>query len=202
MKYNDTSRQIMKVALSLFSEKGYYQTTTKEIARVADVNELTIFRHFGSKGNLFQLTTEHYVVDAQVNHILDDVDNLEFAQSMALIASRICNLFEQNRKLFKVQMKLADDEQDFVKLKLSREMIGVLEPYFDSLKRTGKITGDPHMMAATLITSLLGALTVDILGDGTVTNISWQEIADEHVKQFVALYSLEVRGKMLEVGKN
>ena len=189
MKYNnDTSRLIMRVALSLFSEKGYYSTTTKEIARVADVNELTIFRHFGSKANLFQLTTEHHVIDAQVDHILDDVDDLDFDESMMIIVKRICTLFDKNRKLYKVQMKLADDEQDFVKLKLSRKMIGVLEPYFAMLKKVGKVAGDPHIMAATLITSLLGALTVDILGDSTVTNISWQETADHYVKQFVSLY--------------
>ena len=178
----------MRVALELFSEKGYYSTTTKEIARVADVNELTLFRHFGSKANLFQLTTEHYVIDAQVDHILDEIDDLEFGESMELIAQRICVLYKQNRKLYKVQMKLSDDEQDFVKLKLSRKMIGVLEAYFETLKNAGKVNGDPHIMAATLITSLLGAFTVDILGDGTVTNLSWQEMAEHYVKQFVALY--------------
>jgi len=45
-------------------------------------------------------------------------------------------------------------------------------------------------MAATLITSLLGALTVDILSYGTVTNVTWQEIADQYVKQFVVLYQI------------
>ena len=188
--YNDTSHHIMKVALKLFSEKGYYSTTTKEIARVANVNELTLFRHFGSKAGLFQLTTEHYVIDAQVDHILDEVENLEFKQSMELITERICALFDQNRDLYKVQMKLADDEQDFIKLKLSRKMIGVLECYFKTLKKADKVNGDPHTMAATLIASLLGALTVDILGNGTVTNISWQEITNQYVKQFVALYQV------------
>jgi len=188
--YNDTSHHIVKVALKLFSEKGYYSTTTKEIARVANVNELTLFRHFGSKAGLFQLTTEHYVIDAQVDHILDEVENLEFKQSMELITERICALFDQNRDLYKVQMKLADDEQDFIKLKLSRKMIGVLECYFKTLKKADKVNGDPHTMAATLIASLLGALTVDILGNGTVTNISWQEITNQYVKQFVALYQV------------
>ena len=190
MKYNDTSRLIMKVALQLFSEKGYYSTTTKEIASTAKVNELTIFRHFGSKGNLFQLTTEHYVIDAQVDHILDGVDQLNFERSVKIIAERICALFEQNRKLYKVQMKLSDDEKNFVKLKLSRKLIGVLEPYFGELKIAGKVNGDPHVMAATLVTSLLGAFTVDILGDGTVTKVPWKEMADHYVKQFVALYQI------------
>ncbi|MCL2560282.1 MAG: TetR/AcrR family transcriptional regulator [Turicibacter sp.] len=189
MKYNnDTSHQIMKVALRLFSEKGYYPTTTKQIAHEADVNELTIFRHFGSKANLFQVTTEHYVIDAQVDHILDEVEQLDFEKSISLIATRICDLYEQNRKLYKVQMKLSDDEQDFVKLKLSRKMIGVLEPYFEGLKMAEVVKGDPHIMAVTLITSLLGAFTVDILGGGTAMIPAWQEIAAHHVKQFVALY--------------
>ena len=56
MKYNnETSEKIMKVSLKLFSEQGYYPTTTKQIAEEAGVNELTIFRHFGSKSNLFHL---------------------------------------------------------------------------------------------------------------------------------------------------
>ena len=191
MKYNnDTSRLIMKVALRLFSEKGYYSTTTKQIAHEADVNELTIFRHFGSKANLFQVTTEHYVIDAQVDHILDGVDGLAFEKSMEVIVKRICDLYEKNRKLYKVQMKLSDDEQEFVKLKLSRKMIGVLEVYFEALKVVGVVNGNPHVMAATLITSLLGAFTVDILGDRTVINLSWQELAEHYVKQFVALYQV------------
>ena len=191
MGYNATSKKIMKVALELFSEKGYYPTTTKEIAKEAEVNELTIFRHFGSKANLFQLTTENYVIDAKIDHILDGVKELNFKQSMELIAERTCALCEENRKLYKVQMKLADDEPGFVKLKLSRQVIVVLEAYFEDLKKEGKVNGDAHVMAATFITSLLGAFTVDILGEATVTKIHWKEVVSHHVKQFVALYQVK-----------
>jgi len=192
MNYNNvTSKKIMRVALKLFSEKGYYSTTTKEVAKEAEVNELTIFRHFGSKANLFQLTTEHYVIDAKVDHILDEIDDLDFKQSMALIAKRICTLCDENRELYKVQMKLSDDEQDFVKLKLSRKIITVLETYFEDLKKESKINGDAHIMAATFVASLLGAFTVDILGEGTVTHIHWKDLVSHYVKQFVALYHTE-----------
>jgi len=191
MKYNnDTSRLIMTVALKLFSEKGYYPTTTKEIASASGVNELTIFRHFGSKANLFQLTTEHYVIDAGVDHILDGIEKLDFKSSIECITQRICDLYEQNRKLYKVQMKLSDDEQDFVKLKLSRKIIGVLDGYFQTLKTAKIINGDPHIMATSLVMSLLGALTVEILGDGTVTKVPWQEITLQMAWQFVALYQV------------
>lgn len=191
MKYNnETSKKIMKVALKLFSEQGYYPTTTKQIAEETGVNELTIFRHFGSKSNLFQATTEEYIVDSKIDLILKDTEDLSFEESMSLITTRIYKLFIQNTKLYKVQMKLSDNEKDFVKLKLSRKIISVLKDYFKELKENNKIKGEPEIMAITLINSLLGAFTIEILGDYTVSNIKWEELVEEHTKQFVSLYKI------------
>lgn len=191
MKYNnDTSKKIMKVALKLFSEQGYYPTTTKQIAEEAGVNELTIFRHFGSKSNLFQVTTEHYVLDSKIDSILKNTEDLNFEEAMFLITNRIYKLLIQNTKLYKVQMKLADNEKDFVKLKLSRKIISILKDYFEVLKENNKIKGEPYIMAVTLINSLLGAFTIEILGDYTVSNIKWEELVEEHTKQFVSLYKI------------
>ena len=189
MKYNnETSEKIMKVALRLFSEKGYYPTTTKQIAEEAGVNELTIFRHFGSKGNLFQVTTEHYVLDAKVDSILDDLDNLDFSENMFIISERIYQFLVANTKLYKVQMKLSDNERDFVKLKLSRKIISVLKAYFEKLVKEGEIDGNPELMAVTLMDSLLGSFTVEILSNNTISNFTSEELVREHTKQFISLY--------------
>lgn len=191
MKYNnETSEKIMKVSLKLFSEQGYYPTTTKQIAEEAGVNELTIFRHFGSKSNLFQVTTEHYVIDSRVDYILNDIEDLSLEEGMLLIANRIYKLFIQNTKLYKVQMKLSDNEQGFVKLKLSRKIISILIEYFNELKERKVIDGEPEIMAVTLVNSLLGAFTVEILGDNTVSNLKWEDIVKEHTRQFVSIYKL------------
>lgn len=45
--------QILQTALTLFSQKGFKGTTTKEIARVAGVSEAMVFRHFESKDALY-----------------------------------------------------------------------------------------------------------------------------------------------------
>ncbi|MBS4803619.1 MAG: TetR/AcrR family transcriptional regulator, partial [Clostridium sp.] len=172
------------------SEQGYYPTTTKQIAEEAGVNELTIFRHFGSKSNLFQVTTEHYVIDSRVDYILNDIEDLSFEEGMLLIANRIYKLFIQNTKLYKVQMKLSDNEQGFVKLKLSRKIISILIEYFNELKERKVIDGEPEIMAVTLVNSLLGAFTVEILGDNTVSNLKWEDIVKEHTRQFVSIYKL------------
>jgi len=45
--------QILQTAITLFSQKGFSGTTTKEIARVAGVSEAMVFRHFARKGDIY-----------------------------------------------------------------------------------------------------------------------------------------------------
>ncbi|MDT5158179.1 MAG: hypothetical protein QOC61_1795 [Acidobacteriota bacterium] len=45
--------QIVRVAMRLFSERGFRGTTTKEIAQAAGVSEAIIFRHFATKDELY-----------------------------------------------------------------------------------------------------------------------------------------------------
>ncbi len=47
-----TSRQTAKIvhaAAQLFARQGYHGTSTREIARIAEVSENTLFRHFACK---------------------------------------------------------------------------------------------------------------------------------------------------------
>src|SRR5437763_9556150 len=44
--------QILRVAMSLFSQRGFRGTTTKEIALAAGVSEAMVFRHFATKEEL------------------------------------------------------------------------------------------------------------------------------------------------------
>jgi AcrR family transcriptional regulator len=50
------SRQATKIehaAAQLFARQGYHGTSTREIARIADISENTLFRHFEHKEDLF-----------------------------------------------------------------------------------------------------------------------------------------------------
>lgn len=54
MKESTVSRKekILQTALYLFAEKGYADTSTKEISIQAGVSEALIFKHFGNKDSL------------------------------------------------------------------------------------------------------------------------------------------------------
>lgn len=49
---DETSQKIIDAAMTLVRDKGYVATTTKEIARIAGVNECTLFRKFESKKDI------------------------------------------------------------------------------------------------------------------------------------------------------
>lgn len=60
----ETRERILRAAAERFAEQGYARTTTRELAAAAGVNEVTLFRHFGSKKALFEAVLEAYSAPA------------------------------------------------------------------------------------------------------------------------------------------
>lgn len=187
-KKQETRERIMGIALKLFSEQGYYSTTTKEIAEKAGLNEITLFRHFGSKENLFQETTEQYVHSIDIKGEIKRLIKQDFEESMIEISRDYLDFCFKNKQIYKIQMRLKDDESHFVRLKLSREFVSELEIYFQHLVEDGTVQGDPHVMAVTLIDAILGAFTVHVLTNNTFSSVSIEDLVLEHTKQFVKYY--------------
>lgn len=59
MAGEDRRRQIVQVAIRLFSQRGFSGTTTREIALAAGVSEAIIFRHFTTKEDLYAAILDH-----------------------------------------------------------------------------------------------------------------------------------------------
>lgn len=55
----ETRDRLLKAAIEVFSTAGYVGATTREIARVANVSEVTLFRHFQSKEQLLKDVAQH-----------------------------------------------------------------------------------------------------------------------------------------------
>ncbi len=54
MTPTDTETRILAAAATLIAERGYTATTTSAIAEAAGVNEVTLFRRFGSKAGILR----------------------------------------------------------------------------------------------------------------------------------------------------
>ena len=55
----ETGQRILDAATRVFARKGVSGATTREIARAARVNEVTLFRYFKNKGELLRQVVRH-----------------------------------------------------------------------------------------------------------------------------------------------
>jgi AcrR family transcriptional regulator len=53
MAGEERRQQIVRIAMKLFSQRGFRGTTTKEIAQAAGISEAMVFRHFSNKEELY-----------------------------------------------------------------------------------------------------------------------------------------------------
>ncbi len=61
--------KIFNAALGILIAHGYEGATTQKIAEVAGVNEVTLFRKYGSKAGLFEKVIEHQLADTPLNKL-------------------------------------------------------------------------------------------------------------------------------------
>src|SRR5690554_2184021 len=88
---------IRHASRELFAARGYAATTTKEIARVANVSEALIFRYFGDKSRLFDdVVTEPF--NQLMAKFVSEHGSSEGGEVNDLYA-RVYDLFDQNRDL-------------------------------------------------------------------------------------------------------
>lgn len=52
-RHSERLEQVLQVAGQLFARQGYHATSTREIARMADISENTLFRQFETKEQIF-----------------------------------------------------------------------------------------------------------------------------------------------------
>ncbi len=119
----DRKQQILDAAKEVFIEKGYASTTTASIAKQADVSEVTLFRYFSSKHEVFDS-----VIQPILNAPLQETQRLDTSDSKqnqvyALINNRI-EFINQNQgviKLLLIEHDRFDLKENYIK-KMSEHM--------------------------------------------------------------------------------
>ncbi len=81
IKKKSTKTRLIEAALDLFIERGVTETTTKAVAEKAEVNEVTLFRHFGNKNGLLLAAISDEAVFPHLGRIW--LENMELEASFA-----------------------------------------------------------------------------------------------------------------------
>lgn len=93
--------RILEAAFRLFCERGIDATATREIAAAADVNEVTIFRHFATKEGLVGAIIDQFLEDQAVIRL----SNLRLSGDLAADLEIIVRMI----------LKLHADRGDFIR---------------------------------------------------------------------------------------
>ena len=88
MSGEERRKQIINAALTLFAERGFSGTRTREIAELANVSETLIFQHFKTKEDLYraaltELFSQH-PVPPEVEEKMAEKDDVEVLRTFAL----------------------------------------------------------------------------------------------------------------------
>jgi AcrR family transcriptional regulator len=143
--------RVLTTAFVLFAEQGFQGTTTKEIARTAHVNEVTLFRTFGSKEALFREVMQERFPLRTIQNVVDFEIDLPMEELMVLNACKVLDVLKQNRHFF---MMLVGEvwRHPGLKERVSAEMyrgaIGHLTSIFQDLMGNGRMKDMDPMVAA------------------------------------------------------
>jgi TetR/AcrR family transcriptional regulator, mexJK operon transcriptional repressor len=103
MEYSGKAFDILEASRKLFSKEGFKAVTTREIAKEAGVNEVTIFRLFQSKENLFEQVISQIIFKPKISEY---INNNEQSLNTYLygVGNLIHTIISENMDLFKIEL--------------------------------------------------------------------------------------------------
>lgn len=186
--YDETQQKIMDATMTLIIEKGYSGATTKEIARVAGVNECTIFRRFMGKKEIVIAAMEL----PKWNPGLSESDfcycgNLE----EDLISFSKIYMSKVTPQMVKVSIGLRSAELSGAALpgimKVPLVFKKVLLNYFQHMIANGKMqTCDIESVALQFISMNFGFVFLDASFGSQLIGVSKEEYIQNSVRAFVS----------------
>lgn len=109
--------KILEVASEIFAEKGYQNTTIRDICQKADIYQLSINYHFGSKENLFkEVLYETYMATGEIE-LLEKIKNYPPEQQLEeIIRTRLHSIFDKGNRgqYFKIIAKEMSNNYDLI----------------------------------------------------------------------------------------
>lgn len=96
--------RILDSALELFGSRGFAGTTTKDIAKRAGVNEVTLFRGFGSKQGLYAAVfAERSLLPSVMNAVQFDLET-PLDETILGNVEAVLGVLKSNRHIFMVML--------------------------------------------------------------------------------------------------
>jgi AcrR family transcriptional regulator len=99
----ETRQRILDAAARMFSEQGYARATTRALAAAAGVNEVTLFRHFGNKQNLFAAVVAEYAAPGLTAALQPELSG-DYRQDLITMGRQVLALMLERRDAVRLML--------------------------------------------------------------------------------------------------
>ena len=157
----DVREKILRAAVTVFSEVGFRGATTRRIAQEAGVNEITLFRHFGSKDKLLHEAISRQDLAPQWP-ALPEVPKRPRAELLAWAREHYDHMTQMRSLMCTCMAEMSEHPEIIPDSTPSRKAVEQLQQYLRKLRSGGftSVTFDVDIVAP----MFLGALFSDTLG--------------------------------------
>jgi len=188
-KNSQRTDKIVQAAVQLFARQGYHGTSTREIARLADVSENTLFRHFDHKEDLFWSALRSRSTGLKLRR--DLLDGITECGEPEIVLPKIIDLLvdtvifkpELLRLIAVAFLELHWKTEAFCQEYLS-PILSAISHYVEMNMKSEKVRRlDPTMVTAALVTTVMAHAEISrLIGGDKLSYPGSREAADAYTR--------------------
>lgn len=194
-RLDETSQKIIDATMTLVRDKGYVVTTTKDIAKLAGVNECTLFRKFKNKKDIVINGMEQEKWRANVTPDIFENVTWELQTDLEMF---MCNYFDRVTTDFvKLSIGLRApqiyEETAPLIMKIPKTFLTSLIGYFEQMEQKGEIEHtDFECLAMIIFSSTFGYTFLKASFEDKLTTVNRQE----YIKKSAILFAAGIQKKI------
>lgn len=189
IELDKTEQKIVDATIFLLDKEGMNGTTTKKIAKKAEVSEVTVFRKFKSKDNLLKIAKIYYS-DYFLEKISDIFINYEDTDLESLLKNtwwKLVNFLDNNLDIIKIALYelMSNPEEEKIFSKFSDEVLKNLTNIFQEQIDKGKIRKINPSAAALTVFSIIVEGIIFWKFESKVSNDDTNKYLDDFLDIFI-----------------
>lgn len=190
MMIDDHRHRILQAAARVYTQHGWRGATTRRIAEEAGVNEVTLFRHFGSKDALLEQMMRDLVAESEQVRLPDQPGDPEheLIQWASARHSETCS----RRPLIRQMMSDFEERPELVPCAVEgpHSAMSQLRRYVDQLFSTGFIDARDVVSPAEIeaaVSMFMGAVFADGM-NRDVMPVMFTQPVDDTLRAYVRIF--------------
>lgn len=129
---DERREQILAAARQVFIDKGYKGATTAEIAESAAISEVTLFRHFSSKQEIFMEAVEPALTES-LHKEIQSSNHLDPMERLKKVLTERINFVSRNHELIKLILMETNIHDDLFPHDMIERITELMKGLIDSL---------------------------------------------------------------------